>query len=441
MFDNLRSKLEVIFDKIKKQPIITEDDITNISREIRIALLESDTSVEVVKEVISRVKEEAIGQNVHKSLNPDQVITKIINDILVDILTASNKEHDISKKINQKNQKPFIILMAGLQGSGKTTSCGKIAKYFSNIFENRSISLVSLDTYRPAAMEQLSILSKQANCNYLDFDNKTDPIKIAKEAMKNTKNSDIIIFDTAGRMHIDDNLMSELQKICDIVKPDEFILTVDCAMGQDAINVANNFNEKFDITSIMLSRMDGDSKGGASISVAYVTKSPISFTGTGEKITDIQKFEPKRMVDRILGIGDVVSLVESMEKSFDDLEDMNFSNFNLESMRKYLQKFQKFGGLSKLVSFLPGIKSMMGGQGGDKNAIKKNIGIIDSMTKKERRNYKILDASRRKRISKGSGTEVSDVNTLIKKCKQIEVIFKNMNKNPKMIQDFMRNLR
>jgi signal recognition particle subunit SRP54 len=440
MFQSLSSSLKNVFNKIRSKGTITESDFDSIIREIRVALISADINIDVIKDLILRLKEEAIGQKIIKSITPDQMIIKFLNDILVDILS---KENPI------KN--PRIILMAGLQGSGKTSLCGKLSHRYNK--SGKKVMLASCDIYRPAAREQLKLLADATSAEYVCSEI-SQPLDIAKEALLLFKksNADILIVDTAGRLNIDEELMKELVAIQDILKPDETILVADSMIGQGAVIMAKEFASKVQIDSIALSRIDGDSRGGAAISMAYVTNKPISYLGVGEKVSQLEEFSSERMANRILGMGDIVGLVEQAKESLDTSEMANIAKqmqsgkMDLNSYKTQLSMMSKMGGMSSLMSMIPGMPSISKEDIDSKSKdVKKHIAIIDSMTKKERSNPDILNAQRRIRIANGSGTSVEDINKLINQFKTMKKMSKSFfggmkNKGDLMSKEGIENL-
>jgi len=413
-------------------------------REIRIALLEADVSLPIAKELIERIKQKAIGAEVIKKVSPHQMIVKIVNDEMVEIL--GSEKSDITLKENTLT----TIMMVGLQGSGKTTTSGKLAKLFSK--ENKKILLASLDTRRPAAQEQLEILAKRVAVDSLEIIPKQSPEKIATRALKQAKNQgyDLLILDTAGRNHIDKELMGELQKIKKITKPNYIELVADSLTGQEAVNIAKSFKEAVDIDGVIMTRMDGDGRGGAVMSMKMATDCPIRYIGAGENIDDLDSFDPERIASRIIGMGDVVSLVEKAQEVIDkkDLEkaEANFKkgNFDFNDLASQFNSMTKMGGLSKIINFIPGaakLKEQLNGSGFDEKDIRKKQAIISAMTKQERSYPKILNFSRKTRIIKGSGATIQEINQLIKKLKQMQKMMKKMgNMDEDEMQEMMQNM-
>ena len=429
MFDTLNTKFEKIVQSIKGKAVISEADLQDTLRQIRIALLEADVSLIVVKEFISSVKENIIGKEILKSIKPDQMIIKLVQDELIKILGSENKQ------INFSSSQLTKILFCGLQGSGKTTSVAKLSYYLKKL-SKKKILLSSVDVYRPAAQEQLSILAKETNSEFFKH-NITSPLKIVSETLDFAKKNlfDVVILDTAGRQVVDKESMSELKNIEQKFNPDETLLVADALTGQDAANVAKSFSETVKITGSILTRIDGDSRGGAALSIKTITNSPIKFIGVGEKIENFEPFYPERIAQTILGMGDIVSLVEKAAENIDKKEMADLANkfakgkFDLDDFSNQLKQMGKMGGVTGLLSMLPGVskaqKLMAENKVSDK-IINKQIAIISSMTKKERSYPDIIKASRKIRISKGSGTKVQDVNRLLKQFLQSQKMMKRM---------------
>ena len=436
MFENLTNKLESIFSKLKSAPSLTEEQVDSGLKEIRLALLEADVALSVTKELIKKVKPKAIGQEIIKSTSAGQMVVKIVYDELVNILGSKNEE------LNFKAVPPVSLLLVGLQGSGKTTSAAKLAK---NIEKNnkKKVMLVSLDVYRPAAQEQLKLLAEANGIQCLPIVEKQQPIDITKRALNaaNLNGSDIIIFDTAGRTQIDLPMMSEVKQIKDITKPAETILVADSLTGQIAVNVAKEFDTAVNLSGIILTRVDGDARGGAALSMKHVTGKPIKFIGVGEKITDLEIFHPDRLANRILGMGDVVTLVEkaqqdlSEEKIRKTEEELKKGIFTMDSYLSQLRQMKKMGGMEGVMSMLPGVNKMkdkMDQANIDEKMLVENEAIILSMTKKEKENPKIISGSRKKRISIGSGVDTSKINKLLKQFKMMSEMMKKMSQGKKI---------
>ena len=429
MFDTLNNKFEKIVQSIKGKAVISDEDLDVTLREIRIALLEADVSLIVVKDFINSIKQNIIGKEVLKSIKPDQMIVKLVQDELTSILGSENKSLNFSSTQLTK------ILFCGLQGSGKTTSVAKLSNYLKKS-SKKKVLLASVDVYRPAAQEQLSILAKETDTDFFRH-NLSSPLKIVEETVVYAKKNlfDVVILDTAGRQVVDQNLMNELIEIDKKYDPDETLLVADALTGQDAANVAKSFSDTINITGSILTRVDGDSRGGAALSIKTITNSPIKFIGIGEKIENFEPFHPERIAQRILGMGDIVSIVEKAAENIDkdEMEDMakKFAKgkFDLEDFSKQLKQMGKMGGVTGLLSMLPGVskaQKLMAENKISDSAINKQIAIISSMTKKERADPDIIKASRKIRISNGSGTKVQDVNRLLKQFLQSQKMMKRM---------------
>jgi len=447
MFGTLNERLEKIVRSVRGKAIISEADLDLTMREIRIALLEADVALVVVREFINNVKANIIGKEVLKSIKPDQMIIKMVQDELIQILGANNQPLKIEKNGLTK------ILFCGLQGSGKTTTVAKLA-YHIQKESKKKILLVSADIYRPAAQDQLKILSKQVNVEFFDHQNSQSVEIITSESLLFAEKNlfDIILFDTAGRQVIDEVMMLELQKIHKQLQPQETILVADSLTGQDAANIAKSFNEAVTITGSILTRVDGDGRGGAALSIKSITGAPIKFIGTGEKIEQLEAFYPDRIANRILGMGDIVSLVAKASENIDQAEmesltkKMSKGTFDLVDFAKQLKQMGKMGGVSGIISMLPGIskaQKLMAENKISDDLINHQIAIINSMTKKERANPDSIKASRKIRISKGSGTKVQDVNKLLKQFLQSQKMMKKMKSMGKggLPNDFMRKLQ
>jgi signal recognition particle subunit SRP54 len=432
MFNNLTNKLENIFSKLKSAPSLSEGQVDSGLKEIRQALLEADVALPIAKEFIANIKPKAIGQEIIRSTSPGQMIVKIVYDELVSILGEKNQE------INLNAVPPVSLLLVGLQGSGKTTTASKLAKFLEKKY-NKKVMLVSLDIYRPAAQEQLKVLAEANSINHLPIIEDQLPIDISKRALNtaNLNGSDIIIFDTAGRTQIDLPMMSEIKNVKKIIKPSETILVADSLTGQIAVNVAKEFNSAVALTSVILTRIDGDGRGGAALSMKQATGKPIKYLGVGEKIDDFEVFHPERIANRILGMGDVLSLVEKATQDLDEEnikkteEKLKTGNFSLEDYLNQLRQMKKMGGMEGVLSMLPGvskIKKQMDNANVDEEVIKKNEAIILSMTKEEKIDPKIINQSRKKRISIGSGVDTGAVNKLLKQFKMMSNMMKKMSK-------------
>ncbi|HJK85595.1 MAG TPA: signal recognition particle protein [Candidatus Megaira endosymbiont of Stentor roeselii] len=439
MFQTLTQNLTKIFDKIKGAGALTEAHIDSAMRDIRIALLEADVALPVVRAFISEVSEKAKGVEVVKSVSPAQMVIKIINDEMIRLLQPDENE----SKINLQSVPPVNLLIVGLQGSGKTTASAKLALKLKNT--GKKVLLVSLDTYRPAAQDQLEILAKSIEVDSLPIIKEQLPIAITERAITAAKLSgyDVVIYDTAGRLHIDDDMINEAIKVKSLVKPTETFLVMDAMIGQDAVNVASNFNHKLNITGVILSRIDGDSKGGAALSVRYITGKPIKFLSTGEKPDEFEEFDAKRIASRILDMGDVVSFVERAASVIDRSEaektaaKLKKGQFDLDDYISQIKMIKKMGGLGSMMNFLPGISKLsdkIGDLSSGEKALVSQMAIVNSMTKKERKNPDILNASRKKRVATGSGTTVQQVNILLKQFKQISTTMKKVSRmNPKTL--------
>ncbi|MDB9743809.1 signal recognition particle protein [Pelagibacteraceae bacterium] len=436
MFNNLTNNLENIFSKLKSAPSLSEEQVDSGLKEIRQALIEADVALPVAKEFIANVKPKAIGQEIIRSTSPGQMIVKIVYDELVNILGAKNEE------LNLKAVPPVSILLVGLQGSGKTTSAAKLAKLIEKNFKKK-VMLVSLDVYRPAAQEQLRLLAEQNNILNLPIVEKQQPIDITKRALNaaNLNGSDVIIFDTAGRTQLDLPMMSEIKQVKKIINPVETILVADSLTGQIAVNVAKEFDTAVSLSSIILTRVDGDGRGGAALSMKYVTGKPIKYIGVGEKISDFELFHPDRIANRIIGMGDVVSLVEKASQDIDEEkikkteEELKKGVFTMDTYLSQLRQMKKMGGMEGVMSLLPGVnkmKTQMDNASIDEKMLIENEAVILSMTKKEKENPKIISGSRRKRISQGAGVDVSKINKLLKQFKMMSDMMKKMSQGKKI---------
>lgn len=442
MFDNFSGKITKIFDQISGKKFISEDDLNAKMREIRIALLEADVSLPIAKDFIEKVKAEALGQQVVKSVSPGQMVVKIVHDELVKLLGGTKAE------INFNAKPPVIILMVGLQGAGKTTTSGKLALRFKNK-NHKKVLVASLDTYRPAAADQLKILAQRVGVEFDEFDASKKPLFLAKKAQQKAVEGgyEVLILDTAGRTHINDEMMQELVEIQNAVEPTEILLVVDAMIGQDAVNVAKNFNEKLQLTGTILTRLDGDSRGGAALTMKAATNCPIKFIGVGEKSDELDEFNPERIASRIIGMGDVVSLVEKAQEVFDSAEmekaakKMQKGHFDLDDLLSQIRNMKKMGGLGSIMNLMPGagkIKEHLGKLGGMEKEIKMQEALLLSMTKKERAKPDILNSSRKHRIARGAGSTIQEVNRLLKKYKQMQKMMGKFGKiDPKKMQEMM----
>jgi signal recognition particle subunit SRP54 len=440
MFENLTNKFEEIFSSLKKAPSLDEKQVDEGLRSVRLALLEADVSLDVAKQFIENVKPKALGKEIVRSTSPGQMVIKIVYDELVNFLGSK------SEKINLNAVPPVSMMLVGLQGSGKTTSAAKIAKYIEKV-NKKKIMMVSLDVYRPAAQEQLKLLGEQNNILTLPIVEGQQPLDICRRALSaaNLNGSEVIIFDTAGRTQIDLQMMSEVKQIEQTINPSETLLVADSLTGQVAANVAKEFNSTVNLTGIILTRSDGDARGGAALSMKYVSQVPIKFLGVGEKIDNLEEFHPDRIANRILGMGDIVSLVEKATQDLDEEnlkkteEKLKKGQFSLDDYLSQLRQMKKMGGIEGIMSFLPGvskIKNQMDQAGVDEKIVSKNEAVILSMTKKERSNPKIIDGSRKKRIANGSGTDIATINKLLKQFKMMSEMMKKMSKgNMKGLED------
>lgn len=427
-FDSLSEKLNHVFSKMREKGKLTDLEIKQAMREIRIALLEADVNFQVVRDFINRVSEKASGEDILKGLNSTQQVIKIVNDELIALMGSTHS------KLAVADRPPTIIMMCGLQGAGKTTMCGKLAGMLKK--QNKKVMLAACDVYRPAAIKQLQVVGGKVNVPVFE-EGQINPVKIAKDALDEAKRkgADVLIIDTAGRLHIDEQLMEELQKIKAEVKPDEILLVVDSMTGQDAVNVAETFNQKLDITGVIITKLDGDTRGGAALSIKAVTGKPIKFVGSGEKMEDIEPFYPDRMASRILGMGDVLTLIEKAQEAFSEEEalklqkKMKTNSFTLQDYLNQLESVKKMGGIGKLMSMVPGLGGKVNEDDIDESKIIKTKAIILSMTPEERNNPDIIKASRRKRIAAGSGTSIQDVNQLLKQFDMSKEMMRRVSKN------------
>jgi signal recognition particle subunit SRP54 len=431
MFESLTSRLNGVLDRLKRRGALSEDDVIEAMREIRIALLEADVALPVVKDLVSRVRERAVGQEVIKSVTPGQMVVKIVHDELVAILGADDSGLSLGSP-------PAVVLMTGLQGSGKTTTSAKLARRL-RLKEHKKVLVASLDTQRPAAQMQLEVLARQCEVASLPIVPGQQALEITRRAMDTARREgfDVLILDTAGRLSIDDALMAELAEVRDIARPHETLLVADALTGQDAVNTARIFHEKIGISGIVLTRMDGDARGGAALSMRHVTGQPIKLVGMGEKLEALEPFHPDRVAARILDMGDVVSLVEQAAEMVDkeDAEKlarkMAKGSFDLGDLRSQLMQMRKMGGMKGILGKLPGVQKMqkqLDQANIDEKMIARQCAIIDSMTPKERKNADLLGASRKRRIAAGSGTSVQDINRLLKQHKQMQDMMKRMKK-------------
>ena len=430
MFEGLSEKLSGIFDALTKRGVLSDDDVNAALREVRRALLEADVALDVVRSFTDKVRDRAVGANVVKSVTPGQMVIKIVNDVLIETLGAD------ADPINLDAAPPVAIMMGGLQGAGKTTTAAKIAKRLRDR-EKRKVLMASLDVKRPAAQEQLAVLGRQIGIDTLPIVAGQTPVQIARRAEEAARlqGFDVVILDTAGRTHIDEPLMAEMAEIKASTNPHEILLVADSLTGQDAVNLAKNFNERVGITGIVLTRVDGDGRGGAALSMRAVTGKPIKLIGTGEKVDDLDEFHPQRIANRILGMGDIVSLVEKAAQSIDAekaqriAEKMRKGKFDLEDLSEQLAQVEKIGGIGGIMGMLPGMakmKDQLAAANLDERVIKRQRAIISSMTREERRNPDVLKASRKKRIAAGAGAKVEEINRLLKQHRQMADMMKAM---------------
>lgn len=442
MFEGLSDKLGTTLKKVRGYGKLSEKNIEDALREVRLSLLEADVNFKVVREFINSVKERALGQEVAKSLSPGQQFVKIVHDELIKVLGEKSSE------LNLNVAPPFVVMLVGLQGSGKTTTASKLARFLKEKHSKTPL-LVPADVYRPAAIDQLKVLGGSIDVNVFNTVQGSNPVDICNEAIRQAENegADVVIIDTAGRLHIDTELMDELSQIKSSVDPNEILLVADAMTGQDAVNVSDNFNQQLDLDGIVLTKMDGDARGGAALSIKSVTGKPIKFFGTGEKTDALEIFHPDRIASRILGMGDVLSLIEKAEAAFEEEEAEKMAKkilkkqFSLEDYKESILAMNKLGSLENIVDMVPGMKKVSQNQKAMENAekeLKKNLAIIDSMTVKERKNHAILNGSRRKRIAKGSGTRVEDVNRMIKNYIKMRKMMGNMGKMGKLAQRMMK---
>lgn len=438
-FEGLSSRLQEITRKIRGKARITESDLKEMLREVKLALLEADVNYKIVKEFIATIQEKALGQDVLKSLTPGQQVIKIVKDEMVELLGGTES------KINFTPNPPTIIMLVGLQGSGKTTTAGKLANLLRK--QGKNPLLVACDVYRPAAIKQLQVVGKQLNIPVFANEDTKDVVKISKQALNTamSKLNDVVILDTAGRLHIDEALMEELKNLKANIKPHEILLVVDSMTGQDAVNVSQSFNDALGIDGVVLTKLDGDTRGGAALSVKKVTGKPIKFAATGEKMSDLEVFHPDRMTSRILGMGDILSVIEKAEETF-DLEQaealekkMRKNELDLDDYLAQLRQVKKMGSFSSLLKLIPGMNQIKDLKVDDKE-FGKIEAIICSMTKAEKRNTKLLNASRRQRIANGSGTTVQDINKFIKSYEMTQKMMKQMQSNKGGMNKLMKNI-
>jgi signal recognition particle subunit SRP54 len=423
-FENLTSRLQNAFDKLRGRGKIDETVVNEAMREVRLALLEADVNFKVVKDFIARVKERAVGQEVLKSLTPGQMVIKIVNEELIELMGGHVAQLAVA------NRPPTVVMMAGLQGAGKTTTTGKLAKYLQK--QNRKPLLVAADIYRPAAIKQLQVLGEQLNVPVFSLGDQVSPVEIARQAIEHAKENhlDYVLIDTAGRLHIDEALMEELKQVRDVAKPDEILLVVDAMTGQDAVNVAESFNSQLELTGVVLTKLDGDTRGGAALSVKAVTGKPIKFAAMGEKLDALEPFHPDRMASRILGMGDVLSLIEKAQAAVDEEKaremekQMRQGEFTFDMFLESMQQLRNLGPFEDILGMLPGMNKLKGQLKVDEKQIARIEAIVKSMTKAERANPELLNASRRKRIAAGSGTSIQEVNRFIKQFEEMKKMMK-----------------
>ena len=433
-FEGLSEKLSGVFKRLKSHGKLTESDVKVAMREVKLALLEADVSYKVVKDFVAKITERAIGSDVLESLTPAQQVIKIVNEELCALMGGENS------KINFPSKPPCVIMMCGLQGSGKTTHSAKIAKLLKS--QGKRPLLVACDVYRPAAIKQLQVVGEKAGVKVFEM-GQIDPVKIACEAVKHAKDygNDVVILDTAGRLHIDEQLMQELKNIKSTVEPSEILLVVDSMTGQDAVNVAESFNNALGIDGVVLTKLDGDTRGGAALSVLAVTGKPVKFAGIGEKLDDIEPFHPERMASRILGMGDMLTLIEKAQTQYDEAqakkltEKLKESSFDLNDLLEQMQQIQKMGPLKSIISMLPGANKI-NEDDIDERALLKTQAIITSMTPKERAKPSIINPSRKRRIAAGCGMKVEDVNRLLKQFEQMQKLMKQLNPKGKRRRRF-----
>lgn len=428
-FEGLADRLQSTIQKIKGKGKVTEADVKEMMREVRLALLEADVNFKVVKDFVKKVSDRSVGQEVMKSLTPGQQVIKVVQEELTALMGGEQS------KIAVSNRPPTVVMMVGLQGAGKTTTTGKLANLLRKKY-NRNPLLVAADIYRPAAIKQLETLGKQLSMPVFSLGDQVSPVEIAKQAIEHAKKEhyDYVLIDTAGRLHVDENLMNELKEVKEISKPNEIFLVVDAMTGQDAVNVAQSFNEQLDITGVVLTKLDGDTRGGAALSVKAVTNTPIKFVGLGEKMDAIEPFHPERMASRILGMGDVLTLIEKAQASVDEekakeLEQkMRTMSFTFDDFLDQLAQVRSMGPLEDLLGMMPGANKIKGlkNMKVDEKQISHVEAIIKSMTKKEKIQPEIINASRKKRIAKGSGTSVQEVNRLLKQFEDMKKMMKQM---------------
>lgn len=424
-FEGLSEKLNNVFRKLKGRGTLNENDVKEAMREVKMALLEADVNYKVVKDFVAKVSERAVGSDVLASLTPGQQVVKIVNDELVDLMGGHNE------KLNIPSKPPCIIMMCGLQGSGKTTHCAKLAKYLKE--QGKRPIMAACDVYRPAAIEQLKVVGEKADVKVFEM-GQINPVTIAKEAVKHARDygNDVVILDTAGRLHIDEELMDELKNIKVETSPNEIILVVDAMTGQDAVNAAQAFDDALGIDSVLMSKLDSDTRGGAALSVLAVTGKPIKFVGTGEKLGDFEPFHPERMASRILGMGDMLTLIERAETSFDEQEAKKLADklreneFDLTDLMDQMRQIRKMGPIKQIIGMLPGVGDKVRDTDIDDSQLNRIEAMITSMTPAERAKPSIINPSRKKRIAAGSGNSVADVNRLLRQFEQMQKMMKQL---------------
>ena len=427
-FENLSDKLQGVFKKLRGKGVLTEKDLKEALREVKLALLEADVNFKVVKDFINKIQERALGQDVMKSLTPGQQVVKIVNEEMVALMGS-----DEESGLRYGSVSPTVMMMVGLQGAGKTTLAAKLANMLKE--KGKKPMMAACDVYRPAAIKQLQILGEQIGVPVFEMGTETNPVDIAKAAVEKARVSDcnLVILDTAGRLQIDEALMEELQNIKETTNPSEVLLVVDAMTGQEAVNVAKGFDERLSITGVALTKLDGDTRGGAALSIRAVTGKPIKFSGVGEKMKDIEPFHPERMASRILGMGDVLTMIEKAQEAIDEEEAKDITkrvmskNFNLEDFLVSMQQVKKMGSMSSLLGMLPGVGSKLKDVDIDDKALTRVEAMIYSMTPEERRKPQLLNASRTRRIVKGSGTSIQELNRLLKQFEQSKTMMKQLN--------------
>lgn len=426
MFESLSERLGAVFKRLRGRGKLTEEDVNEALREVRRALLEADVSLPVVRDFVAKVKEKAIGEELFKSMTPGQQVVKYVRDGLVELMGGQ------AARLQFNSKPPTVIMMCGLHGAGKTTSSGKLSLYLKGA--GRHPMLAATDVYRPAAIQQLEVLGKQIDVPVFQKGTEADPVDIAKHAIEQARNSgrDVVVIDTAGRLHIDAELMDELRRLKAEVNPDEILLVVDAMTGQDAVNIARDFNEALGITGVVMTKLDGDARGGAALSVRHVTGAPLKFVGVGEKLSALEPFHPDRMAGRILGMGDVLSLIEKAEQAMDEekaaeLEaKLRQAKFDLNDLLDQMQQIRKMGPLQDILKMIPGLGNQVKDLQVDESQIKRVEAIIQSMTPDERRNPDKLNASRKRRVAVGSGNDVSDINRLLKQYEMMKKMMKGL---------------